>query len=809
MNHLSADVLGAYATGKLADATAHAVETHLGDCDICGEALDKLTTDRRLLERLHGLAPASVTPVPRRLLDRLRRARQEADADDELIRRGRLGQYRLVARIGAGGMGQVYRAVHPVLKREVALKVLPRRLAADATALERFHREVEVLARLDHPNVVRAHDAGADDDIPYLVMEYVPGTDLHRHVREHGPLPVELACTFIRQAAAALQHAHEHHYVHRDIKPSNLLVNRELTTVKVSDLGLARAEQIALGESTMGELTSEGAMMGTPDFLAPEQWEDARRADIRADLYSLGCTFYYLLTGQPPYPGGTFRDKMARHFRGDAVPVEQLRPETPPAIAAVVRKLIAPRPEDRYQTPAELIAALDPPAAPAFRQPATAPPASGVPMPPAVGCALAVGLAVLGLFMGGLLIVILVLALAGAFAEWRPGPGGLGPQAQAPPHDGADGKPAPVPPGKLPVVPLPGKPPPVVPPPVVLPPVVPPPVVPPALPIVAGQPELLQELAGHTGKVTWVAFAPDGTSFASASDDLSVRLWRPGEDEPFARLPHKDAVMCVAYSPDSKTLATCTDSEGVVRLWDVASRAETILGTHAHLGKMLRAVSFRSDGRLLISGSMTGAGEGAHLWDVPGKKSHGGLGPFNGKAYAGVYTAAFCPGTNLLAVAHHVAPSPSGVRLWDTETGEELDFLAGLSIALAFTPDGGKLATAEGPEVMVWTVDPAKKRAANGRKLRLDVTPESGPTLACCAAFAPDNRTLAVAYRNGKVALWDTASSERLCLFAAHAPAQDGITYYRECSVAFAPDGRTLLTGGFDGAVKLWKLPTK
>jgi hypothetical protein len=776
MTHYNLDILAAYATGKLAEETAREVEAHLSGCETCGETLDGLTVHTALLDRLHRLGPApeSTEATPPQLLDRLKQARRTAEADtDDLLRRGRLGQYRLRARLGAGGMGQVYKAVHLVMKREVALKVLPSRLAAVPTSLERFHREVEVLARLDHRNIVRAYDAGLDDGVPYLVMEYVAGTDLHRHVYEHGPLPVEAACDYIRQAAAALQHAHAHHYVHRGIKPSNLLLDAGRHVVKISDLGLARAEQIALGESTVGELTSEGIAMGTPDLLAPEQWEDARRADIRADLYSLGCTFYFLLTAQPPYPGGAYREKMARHCRGGAVPVEQLRPETPAAVAAVVRKLMAPDPRQRYQTPAELIDALDGTAVPApapKRPPAL--PRRRLPLP-YMAAALAIGAAALAL----------VLVLGGAFVLFALlGHRGMAPDAGEPlaPDGGPVGQQQA---DKTQPVPR------------------------PAVAIVAGEPQLVKEFKGHTGEVTWVAFAPDGTSFASASFDQTVRLWKPAEDEPIAKLRHKGQVMCVTYSPDGKTLATCTDGEGAVRLWDVATETETLLGTH-HDMKLLRCVSFRSDGRLLASGSMAvQAKESVKLWDVPGKQAIGSLGPAWDRSYAGVYAAVFCPGTKLLAVAHHAAPNPAGVRLWDTETNQELDFLAGLSVALAFSPDGRRLAAAEGPDVTIWAVDPEKKRAVPDRKLQFKPA-KLGPALACCAAFAPDDRTLAVAYRDGTVVLWNTQSSEQLTAFTAHAEVKSAIAYFRECSVAFAPDGQTLLTGGFDHAVKLWKLPT-
>jgi hypothetical protein len=184
-------------------------------------------------------------------------------------------------------------------------------------------------------------------------MEYVDGIDLARLVRESGPLPVEQACAYIRQAALGLQHAHERGMVHRDIKPSNLLLMMKEGQVKVLDMGVAR---LATGpaDETANSLTEDGAVVGTPDYAAPEQIRRPHEADIRADLYSLGCTFYFLLTGRPPFPGVTLGEKLLKHQLDEPEPVEKLNPEVPREVAAIIRRLMAKRPEDRYQTPAEL-----------------------------------------------------------------------------------------------------------------------------------------------------------------------------------------------------------------------------------------------------------------------------------------------------------------------------------------------------------------------------------------------------------------------------------------------------------------------
>jgi serine/threonine protein kinase len=209
----------------------------------------------------------------------------------------------------------------------------------------------------------------------YLTMEYVEGTSLSRLVKQGGPLPVAQACDFIRQAAMGLQHAHERGLVHRDINPANLMVtgigmtadakasSRELSAVaanqvKILDMGLARLRQTTDTPVSSPELTREGRWMGTVDYIAPEQWMDARTVDIRADLYSLGCTFYYLLTAKVPFPDGNPLEKMLKHYAEEPVPLEQLRPDVLPQVAEIVRRLMAKQSGQRYQTPTELLEAL-------------------------------------------------------------------------------------------------------------------------------------------------------------------------------------------------------------------------------------------------------------------------------------------------------------------------------------------------------------------------------------------------------------------------------------------------------------------
>ncbi len=271
-----------------------------------------------------------------------------------------LGQYVLLDQLGEGGMGQVFKARHRLMNRVVALKIIRPDHLANPAALRRFRQEIQAAARVSHPNIVLAHDADEVDGKHFLTMEFVEGTDLGKLVKQQGPLPVRQACDYIRQAALGLQHAHELGMVHRDIKPSNVLVTQtqgreSVGLVKILDLGLAR-----LRKEGSNELTQPGAVMGSADYIAPEQANDAHRADIRADIYGLGCTLYFLLAGEPPFPHGTAMEKLFAHLQGEPEPIEQRRADVPPGLVPVLRRMMAKQPEARYQAPLEVVQVLEP-----------------------------------------------------------------------------------------------------------------------------------------------------------------------------------------------------------------------------------------------------------------------------------------------------------------------------------------------------------------------------------------------------------------------------------------------------------------
>ena len=280
----------------------------------------------------------------------------------ELVYQGKVkglafGDYRVLDKLGQGGMGVVLKAQHQRMDRIVAVKMIAGAALKSPDAVNRFYREVKAAAKLNHSNIVTAYDAGEHEGGHYLVMEYVEGNDLAAIVQQRGPLPVAEAVDYVIQAARGLQYAHKQNIVHRDIKPANLLLDKE-GTVKILDMGLARV--VGLVEAGgKDQLTNSGQIMGTCDYMAPDQALDTHHADARADIYALGCTLYRLVTGEAVYKGETVMQILLAHQQAPIPALCKARSDVPPQLDAVFQKMVAKKPEDRYQSMTEVITALE------------------------------------------------------------------------------------------------------------------------------------------------------------------------------------------------------------------------------------------------------------------------------------------------------------------------------------------------------------------------------------------------------------------------------------------------------------------
>lgn len=401
--HPSPEQLAAFGAGRVGDDESASIEQHLAVCELCCHRLKVLPGEdsyvaliRQAGSRFGSLiseAGQATNPMQVANTNTPRVAEPDTHAAEtvmfvssetpavelelprELLEHSR---YRILRRLGGGGMGAVYEAEHRLMNRRVALKVIRPELLNSPQAVLRFQREVQAAAKLVHPHVVTAFDAEQAGQSHFLVMEFVEGSDLAEIVRRQGPLPVAEACECIRQAAIGLQHAFENGMVHRDIKPGNLMVcgvrgqssvvSRQIQrttdngqrTVKILDFGLARFASESFDQLGGGN-TSVGVVLGTPDYMAPEQARNSHAADIRSDIYSLGCSLHFLLTGQVLHPGsGSVVEKALAHIEQEVEPLAKFRSDIPPRLQTVLNRMIAKKPAERYATPAEVAAALAP-----------------------------------------------------------------------------------------------------------------------------------------------------------------------------------------------------------------------------------------------------------------------------------------------------------------------------------------------------------------------------------------------------------------------------------------------------------------
>jgi len=576
--------------------------------------------------------------------------------------------FEIIEELNRGGMGVIYKARQVAMNRIIALKaIIPAKLERPGVR-ERFMAEVKASALLNHPNIVMVYHTDLHGDFPYLAMEYVPGIDLLRLVRSTGPLPVADAVYYVRQAADGLQHAHEQGLVHRDIKPSNLMVSPgpigaeglkagKPPKVKILDMGLARVISPEGGDSEMG-LTQEGMFLGTPDYVSPEQAENSRQADGRSDIFSLGGTLYFLLTGEVPFPGKTLVEKIRKALTEPPPSPMSKRKDVPPALDSIVKKMLACDPEDRYQHASDVVLALDRILRGEGGPVSSAPPVMAEPEPLAP-------LAQVKAHDGGIRGLALTddgqtLVTAGEDSRvrlWQP--------------------------AKL---------------------------------------QEIRTFLGDFGTVDGMVLSPNGKRIATCAtrlttSEMGVQLWdlATGAEQRKLRGPAAN-VRCVAISQDSKAIAAGAD-DSMVWLWVADASGPRTFCMKGHAGPVT-ALWFVSPESLLSAG-VDGT---VRQWDLRLGKTKGtlpaGAGPISGLAFggkrvavAGETLAVRQPTGTFVKFAGHsgnvlcVAFSADGrllasggvdktVRVWSTDDAEELVSYTGHGHpvrTVVFAPDGRSL----------------------------------------------------------------------------------------------------------------------
>ena len=724
-------------------------------------------------------------------------------------------RYRVLAVLGSGGMGAVYLAEHRVMERRVALKVIRPDLVDNPGLLERFHREVKAAARLSHPNIVTAFDAEQAGGMHMLVMEYVEGKDLAHFLADRGPLPANEACHYARQAALGLQHAHERGMVHRDIKPQNLMRLRR-GVVKILDFGLARfASEVA----ARGGLTSQNMILGSVDYMAPEQIADPHAADTRADIYSLGCTLYHLLTGAPPFPTGTLIQKLSAHTERQPKPLAEIRPDLPPGLAHVVGRMLAKDPAARYQTPAEVARALAPFVVPGRGPASGAGEATKAGLPPAR----------------------LDPRVPLESEDSCLAPGGPRPPVQEFPPGAQDLRKGPVNPqiketqasrrrhrsGRPPDARR------------------------------ASFPWLLAlplALIGALGVVVRVATDRGELEIETSDPDVRIELKQGGQvvtvfdPKSNQKLVLRSGTYEVGLEGGPAGLAvepaTMTITRGgrvVVAVRHIAPAGGRPAGSgtqspaepptslpirvlEGHAGPV-RSVSFSPDGRLALSGSGYPAGDRTvRLWEVATGKE---VRRFVGHTDLVMSVAFSADGRRAYSSGWDKT-----VRTWDVETGRELALLAipqSWVESVTFSADGRlALSGSGGPVLRLWDLEsgrevrsfdpsggPIRKMALSRDGLRAISSNHSEPPLLWDVAsgreirrfgrpetdledwaFSPDGRLALSGGQFSVMQLWDVETGTKVRRFVGH----EG----QVARVTFSPDGRRALSAGHDGTVRLW-----
>jgi eukaryotic-like serine/threonine-protein kinase len=779
------------AVGELPEAVAAEFAAHLEQCPACLDALRNAAADDPIFRTLSPVESGrddEEAPQIQRLIEQLSarplpppentvqasgpaavgQTRTEASWNQTGAAANPLAEipaalvghprYRVLGRIGSGGMGAVFKAEHQLMRRVVALKVIGQLSMVKPSILQRFLQEVKTAAQLTHPNIVTAYDADEADGVHFLVMEYVEGVTLAQLVKSNGPLPMVQACAYVRQAAEGLQYAHEQGMVHRDVKPHNLMLAAD-GRVKILDFGLAR---FIREEEEEDGLTAPGLAMGTPDYMAPEQAEDAHTADIRADVYSLGCTLYHLLAGRPPFLAGKALQKIRAHMEETPPSLSLSRPDLPAELGHVVERMLAKDPAHRFQTPAEVGLALAPFASdgPGKQK---QPPDVSARAPRGLGAVIAAAAVLLAVLAGVVYINTNqgVLVISADDKDVKITVRGEGEEIAV--TDAQTNQKLRLKPG-------------------------------------------FYEISLAGGRTGWQLDRDRVTITRGGEAVVHVTRQKPAS-RPLSLVEirrldgHRAAVNQVAFSPDA-TLALTSSNDCTLRLWRLAT-GKTLRPFEGH-GDTVWCAAFTPDGRQVLSGGggvwkddryLPGKDFDLRLWDVETGRQ---VGRFSGHQNW-VVSAAVSPDGR-----HAASGSTDGtVRLWNLRTGEE-EFkclMPGPGRAVAFAPDGQSVAAA------CWNGDVYLLDVKTGRRVR-QFAGHTQPAMS--VAFTPDGRQLLTGSLDRTMRLWDVAAGEEVRAYRH--PTGVG-------SVQVLPNGRQAISGsglrqdgnryqsaGADVCVRVWDL---